>query len=208
MLDWLKVSPGFPVFETPDSENREAGNPRACLLSRFSRSSRLENRGGTEKPEESAPSAEKNRPPISNHIPAPFEAVAAHLGRLAAEDLQTQAAGDAERMAELCRLVLAAPPSPTPDEIAELDSLMVRLCDLEPWLAGYLPEMQSARRSMAPANVAESLACFRQYVREAEARRGAVLGAEGGELPRPKPLTVAQATATDRKGPAPLSGSS
>jgi hypothetical protein len=110
-----------------------------------------------------------------------LDAVATRVGHATVEELQAQAGTDAERLAKLCRLILAAPPSPTPEDVAELDALMVRLCELEPWLAGYLPEMQSARRSMAPANVAQSLACFRQYVREAEARRGAVLGAGDGK---------------------------
>lgn len=176
MLNWLNDSPGFPVSENAENQNRETGNPRGCLVSRFSRFSRLENEGGTQKPGESAPSVEKNTPPISNPIPDPFEAVAARLGPAVLDELKTQAGADAEHLANLCRLALAAPPSPTPEDAAELDRLMVDLCELEPWLAGYLPEMQAARRSMAPANVAESLTKFRQYVREAEARRPAAWG--------------------------------
>lgn len=143
--------------------------------------SRFQNEGPAQQQDKTANACEKNTPPLSEHLPRLLDAVAARLGPAAVEELQTQAGGNAERLAELSRLVLAAPPSPTPDDVAELGALMVELCELEPWLAGYLPEMQAARRSMAPANVAESLTCFRQYVREAEARRGAVLGAGEGK---------------------------
>ena len=114
------------------------------------------------------------------------------------DDLETQAGTNPERLAELCRLALAAPLSPSPEDTAELDALMVRLCELEPWLIGYLPEMQTARRCMAPANVAESLACFRQYVREAEAKTALYWGREG-ETSAPRAVNCYQATATDRK---------
>jgi hypothetical protein len=180
MLNWID-SPGFPVSENAENQNREAANPHEYRVFPVSRFSRFQNEGAAQQQDKAANACEKNPAPISQPQPELLNAVAARLGRLAAEDLQTQAGGNAERLAELCRLVLAAAPSPTPGDVAELDALMVELCELEPWLAGYLPEMQAARRSMAPAAVAESLTAFRQYVREAEARRGAVLGAEVGE---------------------------
>lgn len=98
-------------------------------------------------------------------------AAEARIGPGGLNELRTQAAGDPERLAELCRLILAAPPSPTDEEIAELDRLIVRLCELEaPWLEGFLPEIQDARRRMAPAHVAENLANFRRWVAAAERR--------------------------------------
>ena len=49
----------------------------------------------------------------------------------------------------------------TPEDVAELEA---------PWLGGYLPAIQDARRRMAPIHVAEALSQFRQWVAEAEAR--------------------------------------
>lgn len=128
------------------------------------------NDSGAETNTITAGTCEKIPRPISQPHPVLFDAVAARLGPAVLDELQTHAGTNPEHLAELCRLVLAAPPSPTPEDVTELDALMVRLCDLETWLAGYLPEMQSARQRMAPANVAESLTDFRRYVREAEAR--------------------------------------
>ncbi|MDA8129665.1 MAG: hypothetical protein M0Z73_13345 [Betaproteobacteria bacterium] len=178
MLDWLNDSPGFPETENTDFQNREAANPRGYAVFPVSRFSRFQNEGAAQQRDESANACEEKPAPI----PELFEAVAAHVGPAGLAELKAQAGPDAERLAELCRLVLVAPPFPTSEDVAELDALMVRLCELEPWLTGYLSEMQSARRSMAPANVAGSLAEFRRFVREAEARRGAVLGAGRGNL--------------------------
>lgn len=59
----------------------------------------------------------------------------------------------------------------TAEHVAELDRLIVYLCQLEaPWLEGFLPAMQDARRHMAPIQVSESLASFQRWVAEAEAR--------------------------------------
>jgi hypothetical protein len=181
MLNWLNDSPGTPVSENAENQNRAAANPHGYAVFPEPRFSRSENEGAAQQQDETANACEKNATPLSQPLPELLDAVAARVGPATVEELQTQAGTDAERLAQLCRLILAAPPSPTPEDVAELDALMVRLCELEPWLAGYLPEMQAARRSMAPANVAESLARFRQWVREAEARRGAVLGAGDGK---------------------------
>jgi hypothetical protein len=181
MLNWLNDSPGTPVSENAENQNRAAANPHGYAVFPEPRFSRSENEGAAQQQDETANACEKNAPPLSQPLPELLDAVAARVGPATVEELQTQAGTDAERLAQLCRLILAAPPSPTPEDVAELDALMVRLCELETWLAGYLPEMQAARRSMAPANVAESLARFRQWVREAEVRRGAVLGAGNGE---------------------------
>jgi hypothetical protein len=176
-LNWLNDSPGFPEMENADLQNREAGNPHGYSVFPVSRFSRFENEGAAQQQDKPADTREKNTPPTSENMPHLLDAVAARLGPAVLDELQTQAGGNAEHLAELCRLVLAAPPSPTPADVAELDRLMVELCELEPLLAGYLDEMRAARRSMAPANVAESLEEFRRLVREAEARRGAVGGA-------------------------------
>ena len=181
MLDWLNDSPGFPVSVNAENQNREAANPHGYAVFPVSRFSRFQNEGAAQQRDETANACEKNTPPISQPLPELLDAVAVRVDPGTAEELQTQAGENPERLAQLCRLVLAAPPSPTPEDVAELDALMVRLCELEPWLSGYLPEMQAARRSMAPANVAESLARFREYVRDAEARRGGVLGAGDGK---------------------------
>ena len=159
MLNWLNDSPGFPVSENAENKNREAANPHGHAVSPVSRFSRFQNEGAAQQQDETPNACEEKPAHISELIPAVLNAMAAHLESALPEE-NTE-----------------APPSPTPEEVAELDALMVRLCELEPWLAGYLPEMQTARRSMAPVNVAESLACFRHYVREEDARRGAGLGA-------------------------------
>jgi hypothetical protein len=177
----LSDSPGIPETENGDFQNRAAANPHGYAVFPEPRFSRSENEGAAQQEDETANASEKNAPPISQPLPELLGAVAARVGPAAIDELQAQADTNAERLAQLCRLILASPPSPTPEDVAELDALMVRLCELEPWLAGYLPEMQAARRSMAPANLAESLTQFRGYVREAEARRGAVLGAGDGK---------------------------
>lgn len=101
-------------------------------------------------------------------------ATEARIGRAGLNELRTQARNDPERLAELARLILAAPPAPTAEDVAELARLIVRLCELEaPWLEGTLPAMQDARRRMAPVHVAENLASFRRWVAEAEARPSA-----------------------------------
>lgn len=100
-----------------------------------------------------------------------LEAAESRIGTGGMDELRTQAGNDPARLAELARLILASPPAPTAKDVAELDRLIVRLCDLEaPWLEGFLHEIQDARRRMAPVHVAENLANFRRWVSEAEAR--------------------------------------
>lgn len=103
-------------------------------------------------------------------IPELLRAVEARIGSGGLNELRSQAGGDPARLAELARLILAAPPAPTAEDIAELDRLIVRLAELEPWLAGYLPGLLESRRRMAPIHVAENLFYFRQWVADAEAR--------------------------------------
>lgn len=198
MLNWLNDSPGFPVFpvsENAENQNREAANQHGYAVSPISR---FQNEGAAQQQDETANACEKITPPISPPLPELLDAVAARLGPAVLDELQTQAGTNP---AELCGLALAVPPSPTPEDAAELDALMVRLCELEPWLAGYLPEMQTARRCMAPANVAESLGNFRQWVREAEARRGAVMGAGDGKPSALKNDRVVQASRQEKESP-------
>jgi len=201
MLDWLNDSPGSPETENADFQNREAANPRGYAVSPVPRSSRSQNEGAAQQQDETANACEEKPAPISEPLPELFEAVAARVGPATLAELKAHAGPDAERLAELCRLVLMAPPAFTLEDVAELDALMVRLCELEPWLAGYLPEMQSARRSMAPANVAQSLTEFRQWVREAEARRGAVSGAWDGESSALKNSCGTRAGKQEKKRP-------
>ena len=117
---------------------------------------------------------------ISEPLPDLLNAMAAVLDPAEVDELRSMAQGNPEQAAEVCRLILAAPPFPTEADAAELDRLIVRLCELEPWLAGYLPEMHAARRAMAPARYPLELSRFRQWVREAEQRPAAGLG-RGGE---------------------------
>jgi hypothetical protein len=97
------------------------------------------------------------------------------------DELRTMAMGNPEQTAEVCWLILTAPSFPTAEDAAELDRLIVRLCELEPWLAGFQADMLAARLRMAPAQVHIDLARFRQWVRTAEAKHGAALGAGRGE---------------------------
>lgn len=63
-------------------------------------------------------------------------------------------------------------PDPLPDDlahIAELDSLIVQLAELEAWPPELLQDVQHARRTMRPCDVVASLAEFRRLVIEAEA---------------------------------------
>jgi hypothetical protein len=114
-------------------------------------------------------------------LPELFNALAAILAPSEVEELRTLARTEPGNVAETCRLILAAPAFPSEEDAAELDRLLVRLCDLEPWLAGYLPAMQQARQNMAPAQYPGELARFRQWVREAEAKQaGALLRGGGG----------------------------
>lgn len=62
---------------------------------------------------------------------------------------------------------------PTPGDplahLAELDSLIVHLAELEAWPPELLRDVQHARRTMRPCDVVASLAEFRRLVHEAEA---------------------------------------
>lgn len=132
-----------------------------------------------------APPAGRDRKEEATGTPSPlpelFNALAAILAPAEVEELRTLASTEPDTVAEACRLILAAPPFPSAEDAAELDRLILRLCDLEPWLAGYLPAMQAARLNLAPARYREELARFRQWVRQAEAKQaGALLGARDG----------------------------
>lgn len=122
-----------------------------------------------------APPAGRDRKEEATGTPSPlpelFKALAAILEPAEIEELRELATTDPDTVAEACRLILAAPPFPTAEDAAELDRLILRLCDLEPWQAGHLPAMQEARRNMAPARYGEELAKFRQWVRHAEAKQ-------------------------------------
>jgi hypothetical protein len=205
MLDWLNTPPNthpaenprtgelsgearestiFPVsrfHETPENQNREAANPHGYGGFPVSRFSRFQNRGGPEKTHETAPKSEGKAAGIPYTLPALLRAVAAILEPVDVEELRAMSNGNPEQAAAVCRLILAAPAFPSDEDAAELDRLILRLCDLEPCLAGYLPAMQQARSNMAPARYPEELAKFRQWVREAEAKQaGALPGAGDG----------------------------
>lgn len=182
-------NPVFPVSRFRDGlpgNAKQAANPHGYAVFPVSRFSRFQNEGGPEKNTETGNAGEKKAGAIPEHLPDLLNAMAAVLDPAEVDELRSMAAGNPEQAAEVCRLILAAPPFPTAEDAAELDRLILRLCDLEPWLAGYLPKMQAARRAMAPTRYALELARFRQWVREAEAKHGAApVGAGHGSLSAP-----------------------
>jgi hypothetical protein len=185
----VRGSPVFPVSRFRDGfpgNAKQPANPHGYAVFPVSRFSRFQNEGGPEKDMESGGACEEKARDISEPLPDLLNAMAAVLDPAEVDELRSMAAGNPEQAAEVCRLILAAPPFPTAEDAAELDRLILRLCDLEPWLAGYLPEMQAARQAMAPARYALELARFRQWVREAEAKHGAApVGAGHGSLSAP-----------------------
>ena len=113
-----------------------------------------------------------NRAPASAPGPTLAELLARVQPLTDADDrayLETRAATDPEGTAALCQLILAFPRPPTAAEVAELDNLIVRLCELWPWAKGMASELLRLRRRMAPARVIEELELFRAWVRESEA---------------------------------------
>jgi len=200
MLDWLDTSikpesvtasetgddsgeaqgnPVFPVSRFCNMPSRKQNDPESHAAQGFpvSRFSRFKNRG---EPTGNALTSEEKAAGIPERLPDLLDAVAAILAPQEVEDLRRQSQSEPDMVAELCRLILTADPRPSPEEVSELDRLIVRLCELEPWLAGYLPEIQEARRCMAPADVADNLARFRQWVREAECKGGRLAWAGRG----------------------------
>jgi len=178
----------FPVSrfrETPEIQNREGWKPHGCEVFPVSRFSRFQNRGVPERNGENGPQAGDETQAIPEHLPELLDAVAAILTAGELEHLRAMSGTDPDTVADACRLILTAPPFPTPEDVAELDRRILKLCDLEPWLAGYLPELQAARRRMAPADVALNLAKFAEWIREAETKPGRRAGAGSGELLAP-----------------------
>lgn len=172
----VRDCPIFPVSrkrETPENTNREAANPRGYEVFPVSRFSRFQNEGVTERTTENEHGGAGKTGQISRDLPGLLDAVAALLTPEEGQEIRAMATTQPEAAAELCRLILAAPPYPSAEDAAELDRLILRLCNLEPWLIGYQTEMLAARRDMAPANYAGELASFRRWVHEAEARHGA-----------------------------------
>ncbi len=160
-------------------QNREGSNPHGCEVFTVSRFSRFQNEGGRAKDGNIDPQGAEKPQAIPEHLPELLDAVAAILTAGELDHLRALSGTDPDTVADACRLLLNTPPMPTPEDVAELDGLMVRLCALVPWLAGFLPEMQAARLRMAPAEVACNLARFRRWVREAE-RRAAPAAGRGG----------------------------
>ena len=210
MLDWLNTpakapaspapemaddsgeargSPVFPVSRFRDGlpgNTKQAANPHGYAVFPVSRFSRFQNEGGPEKNTETGNAGEKKAGAIPEHLPDLLNAMAAVLDPAEVDELREQARTEPDTVAEVCRLILAAPSFPTAEDAAELDRLILRLCDLEPWLAGYLPEMQAARLAMAPARHPAELARFRAWVKQAEERNGAApLGAGNGSPSAP-----------------------
>lgn len=210
MLDWLNTPEKVPASPAPEMADdsgeargspvfpvsrfqkclpgnaKQPANPHGYAVFPVSRFSRFQNEGGPEKNTETGSRCEEKAEAISAHLPDLLNAMVAVLDPAEVDELREQARTEPDTVAEVCRLILAAPSFPTAEDAAELDRLIVRLCDLEPWLAGYLPEMQAARLAMAPARYPAELARFRRWVREAEARAGGRPG--GGEVVNPSAL--------------------
>lgn len=159
-----------------DPSTRPHGERLAQDSQRFAQDSHAENRMDKGDSRDSQDSQGSRRAHTKNEHERERDLLAAAESRIGPggmDELRTQAGDDPDRLAELARLILASPPAPTAEDVAELDRLIVRLCELEkPWLEGFLPEMQDARRRMAPVHVAEALANFRRWVAEAETRNG------------------------------------
>lgn len=182
-------NPVFPVSRFRDGlpgNAKQAANPHGYAVFPVSRFSRFQNEGGPEKNTETGNAGEKKAGAIPECLPDLLNAMAAVLDPAEVDELREQARTEPDTVAEVCRLILAAPSFPTAEDAAELDRLILRLCDLEPWLAGYLPEMQAARLAMAPARHPAELARFRAWVKQAEERNGAApLGAGDGSPSAP-----------------------
>lgn len=162
--------PVFPEIETPKIENREGCKPSGVWVSRFSR---LQNEGVREK--------------HGTNVLIPLDAIPRNLPDLLAlvepftdvEDrahLSEQAESNLDHAAWYAWLLLLTPLPPTPEDLAELDRLIVRLCELVPWAKDEAPELLAWRRRMAPAQLAENLARFRSWVRHVEVERAAAVG--------------------------------
>ncbi len=148
---------------------------------------------------------------LSPHLSELLDALAARLEPDELEELRALAINDPDQTAEACRLILAAPAFPTAEDAAELDRLILRLCELEPHLSGYLPAMQSARLNMAPVRYAGELASFRRWVHQAEAKQAGALACGGVAEPfapcEANSLANPKATATAGKHPGKVRGS-
>jgi hypothetical protein len=175
---------GLPIFPvsrfliSPPGLEKHPANPHEYRVFPVSRFSRFQNKGGPDN--EAINHAETNaqNAPIPEHLPALLDAVAAHVSAPELDHLRTLSDTDPDTVANACRLILTGSTFPTVEAVAELDGLMVRLCGLVPWLAGFLPEMQAARYRMAPADVADNLYRFRRWVSKAEEQgQAARLGA-------------------------------
>ena len=59
MLNWLNDSPGFPVSENAENQNREAANPHGYKVSPVSQFSRFQNEGAAQQQNEAANDCEK-----------------------------------------------------------------------------------------------------------------------------------------------------
>ena len=206
MLDWLNTLPKSESTPPPESaqDSGEIQGLPVFPVSRFRETpSRFQNRpesrmdkgfpvfpvektGGPEIKPNAGTDCEEKGGGIPEHLPDFLDAMAAILDPAEVDELRSMAAGNPEQAAEVCRLILAAPPFPTAVDAAELDRLIVQLCDLEPWLVGYLPEMQAARLAMAPARYPLELSRFRAWVKQAEEKHGAApMGAGQGNPSAP-----------------------
>ncbi|QSA97131.1 hypothetical protein [Methylococcus sp. EFPC2] len=165
--------PVFPEIETPEIENREGWKPRGVWVSRFSRFSRLQNEGGREK---HGANVLISLDAIPRNLPDLMAAIEPFADAEDRAYLSEQAESNPDHAAWYAWLLLLTPPAPTPEDLAELDGLIVRLCELWPWSKDKASKLLACRERMAPARVAEDLARFRSWVRHAEVERAAAVG--------------------------------
>lgn len=118
-------------------------------------------------------SAEKNAPsrncinPIKDFVQ--FVQLPAGAKKVDFSETETPVANPAKEKFADAVIYLPTPGDPLA-HLAELDSLIVHLAELEAWPPELLRDVQHARRTMRPCDVVASLAEFRRLVLEAEAR--------------------------------------
>jgi hypothetical protein len=122
-------NPVFPVSRFRDGlpgNAKQAANPHGYAVFPVSRFSRFQNEGGPEKNTETGNAGEKKAGAIPEHLPDLLNAMAAVLDPAEVDELREQARTEPDTVAEVCRLILAAPSFPTAEDVAELDRLILR----------------------------------------------------------------------------------
>lgn len=111
---------------------------------------------------------EKQSGKFATATPATFATLEGGKGRTVATVATVTVANPANEQFADAVICLPTPGDPLA-HLAELDSLIVHLAELEAWPPELLRGVQHARRTMRPCDVVASLAEFRRLVPEAEA---------------------------------------